>query len=183
MTSHGRFTREMILEGAFRLFRREGMGGMNLRAIARETGCSTQPLFTYFVNAAEIRGEMGELATRFLRDTIEPALSTTSAMEEACFAFVRFAREDRALFFYLFTETRLGREVLLGEDGLRAATVAAVREQEDLDEAGAQELTQAAAIYAHGLAFMLASGTTEMTDEEVKEKIEAQFRAVRERLG
>ena len=45
-----RFTRDAVLHAACQLMRREGMEALNARAIAKELGGSTQPIFRLFTN-------------------------------------------------------------------------------------------------------------------------------------
>ncbi len=50
-----RYDRETILEAAFALVRRSGMEALCARAVARELGCSTQPIFRTFASMDDLR--------------------------------------------------------------------------------------------------------------------------------
>lgn len=49
-----RFTRDAVLHAACQLMRREGMEALNARAIAKELGGSTQPIFRLFTNMEDL---------------------------------------------------------------------------------------------------------------------------------
>ena len=53
-----RFTRDAVLHAACQLMRREGMEALNARAIAKELGGSTQPIFRLFTNMEDLHREL-----------------------------------------------------------------------------------------------------------------------------
>ena len=57
-----RYDREAVLQAAYRIARSQGAEAVNARAIARELGCSTQPIFRAFSGMEELRQELLGLA-------------------------------------------------------------------------------------------------------------------------
>lgn len=53
-----RFDKQAIVQAGLNVARRGGMEALNARAIARELGSSTQPLYRELSNMEELRGEV-----------------------------------------------------------------------------------------------------------------------------
>ena len=85
MPPKAKVTREMILDAAFDLVRSEGQGALNVRALARCLGCSTQPILYNF-----------------------------ATMEALTAAVYERADEERHLFRFLFESNRFGGMDLRG---------------------------------------------------------------------
>jgi AcrR family transcriptional regulator len=66
-------TRQQVIDAALALLRREGAEALSARAVARELGCSTQPIYSAFGSmdelAEELRGRAEEVARRYLAPT------------------------------------------------------------------------------------------------------------------
>lgn len=183
MPQKQRVTPEIILDSSFQLFRREGMGSINARSIARETKCSTQPVFSCFANLGIIKDELEQRAVQLFTDTLSPALSSPHALEDGCCAYLRFAQEDAKTFLHLFVETRLGMNVLFGEGGLYPQLLLLTAQQENLTEEKARELTDAVCLYANGLAYILAAKTAALSADEACEKLVGMLHSMRERIS
>ena len=73
-----RIRREEILRAAFELVREEGAEALNVRAVAKRIGCSTQPVMYHFHSVAELKKEVyiisDEYHTRYLTQQTEPSL-------------------------------------------------------------------------------------------------------------
>lgn len=58
MPSQKRITRSAIIGTAVSILRKEGYDGVNARKIAKEFGCSTQPIYSEFGNMNELKAEL-----------------------------------------------------------------------------------------------------------------------------
>lgn len=58
MPSQKRITRSAIIGTAVSILRKEGYDGVNARKIAKELGCSTQPIYSEFGNMNELKAEL-----------------------------------------------------------------------------------------------------------------------------
>lgn len=183
MPQKQRVTPEIILDSSFRLFRREGMDSINARSIARETKCSTQPVFSCFANLGLIKDELELRAVQLFRDALEPALGSGQTLLDGCCAYLRFAEADAKTFLHLFVQTHLGMEVLFGADGLYPKLLEKTAEQEKLESDRAKEMTDAVCLYANGLAYILAAKTTDMSADEACRRLSAMLDVTRARLA
>ncbi len=103
-----KITKEELIRSAVEYVRRYGEEGLNARSLAKEAGCSTQPLFSNFKNMEELRFEVirkaAECYERFVKDEVEK--EKYPPYKAAGMAYIRFAKEERELFRLLFMRDR-----------------------------------------------------------------------------
>lgn len=160
-----RVTKEQIVEGAMRCLRREGVGGINARAVAAEIGCSTQPIFSNFETVEQLKEavftEATELYRAFLRRRMEdPHYPLYKA---AGMGYIEFAKAEPQLFRALFMNPidceprERGWEV--GVETLMAAT--------GMNRADAERFHMEMWIFVHGIAVLLATDYIQFEHEEI----------------
>lgn len=115
MPPKAKITRDMILEAAFDLVRAEGQEALNVRAVARRLGCSTQPVLYNFATVEELKAAVYEKADAYHTAYILPrAGEGADALLELGLNYVRFGHEQRRLFRFLFESNRFGGMDLQG---------------------------------------------------------------------
>ncbi|WP_213764844.1 WHG domain-containing protein [Caballeronia sp. dw_19] len=113
--------REAMLEAAERILAREGIGGLTLRAAARDAGASHAAPKNHFDNVTGLLSELAAVGfRRFERRLLEA--TAAAATPEARLAaqgraYVEFATQFPGLFMLMFRSERLD----LGRPGLREA--------------------------------------------------------------
>ncbi len=176
MPPNARITREDILDAAFRLVRREGESALTVRRIAGELGCSTQPVLYQFQSIREIRQEVYAAADAFqsrflLAGTGEDPLLSVGMQ------YIRFAREERNLFRFLFQSNEFdGQDLdaLIGNPDLNGI-LGAVAAGTGTDIPGAKRIFKSLFIAAHGYASLLANNAMPFREEEAAEILENMF--------
>lgn len=101
MPAKKQITREMILRTALKLLKDRGCEAVNVKCLARELGCSTQPVYLSFSGMDELRAELIPLAV----NTFENAMRSESAdgaIRLYDMSYVRFAKSEPCLFRFLF---------------------------------------------------------------------------------
>ncbi|MBE5810354.1 MAG: TetR/AcrR family transcriptional regulator [Clostridiales bacterium] len=103
-----RFSREAVLNAAYQLVRREGPAALNARAVAKELGGSTQPIFRLFSGMEELKQAVIELTLQTWKTSLSQRL------QESAFpyltigmSFLLFARDEPELFKLLFMRDRV----------------------------------------------------------------------------
>ena len=115
MPPKAKVTREMILDAAFDLVRSEGQGALNVRALARRLGCSTQPILYNFATMEELQAAVYERADEYHTSCILPrGEEGPDALLRLGLNYVRFGHEERHLFRFLFESNRFGGMDLRG---------------------------------------------------------------------
>ena len=91
-------TREDMIEGAFQLIRKRGHEALTARNLAKELGCSTQPVMYQFPSLSELKELAYEKTDRYHTEYI---LSAEGFLESGL-RYIQFAREEPDLFRFLF---------------------------------------------------------------------------------
>ncbi len=103
-----RFSREAVLNAAYQLIRREGPAALNARAVAKELGGSTQPIFRLFTNMEELRGAVIELALQEWKNKLRIRIQDSAFPYLTIgMCFLLFARDEPELFKLLFMRDRI----------------------------------------------------------------------------
>lgn len=102
-------TRADILKAAAEVVRKRGERELNVRAIAAELNCSTQPVYSQFRGGMEeLKAALNEEAKAQYRASIDGYIARAgrSRYESFGMGFVRFAREEKGLYRFLFLSER-----------------------------------------------------------------------------
>lgn len=159
-----RFSREAVLNAAYQLVRREGPAALNARAVARELGGSTQPIFRIFTNMDELKQTVIELALQTWKDKLHVRLQTSAFPYLTIgMAYLVFSRDEPELFKLLFmrdrvsdgscTQYNIAWGIPLIEDAIK------------VDVETARKLYERNWLFCHGLAVSIATKYIPCIDE------------------
>ncbi|MDD3214489.1 MAG: WHG domain-containing protein [Eubacteriales bacterium] len=176
-----RFSKADILHAAFKITRENGLDAVNARAIARELGCSTQPIFRAFNTMDEIKSEVVRMGMDMY------CLSLTSAGMNAKrpymgigIAYIQFAREEPELFKLLLMCDRTNDAVAKEREAKTMAFVIdTVMQKTGLSREKAKQFHQRLWIYTHGLASMIATRYWNKDFELVEQLLADGYEAMR----
>lgn len=159
---HGDLSRALI-DAARRVLETEGPGALSLRAVAREAGVSPAAPYHHFKDKGDlldaVAHEGWDLLGEAMSNARANAASPQSAMAELGVAYVRFARENPALYRVMY-DTARNKAALpdrLERDDGAYCRVRGVLVEAGADPANVQGLeiaTIAGWCYAHGVAEM-----------------------------
>jgi AcrR family transcriptional regulator len=154
--------REALLAAAETLLRESGVGGLTLRAIARQAGVSHGAPAHHFADLSVLLSELAAIGFQRLTDQLQAATSLRGTVRYPLpKAYVSFAMENRALFTLMFREHGLDAGNAALRDA-RAAALAALSQSLDapttkptLDDLGAMT---AAWSLTHGFSVLAIDG-------------------------
>lgn len=119
--------REALLEAAERILRRDGIGGLSLRAAAREAGVSHAAPKNHFGDVTGLLSELAALGFERFAATIGRGLQAEDSPDRRLAAlgrgYVAFARAHPDLFLLMFRSERLD----MSRPALRAAAGGSLR--------------------------------------------------------
>lgn len=174
---------ERILGAALKIVEKRGMEGLNMRSLAKECNCSTQPIYLCFGNSENLKAEVGKriFSVYLSYRKAETARGEYPAYKAAGMAYIRFAKEKSQYFKYLFMRNRADEK-----DGEAEAdfdgTASAVSETYGLGGDKAKILHTHMWIWVHGIAAMCATGYFVWDMETVSRMLSEEFFAVKQRL-
>lgn len=151
-----RFSRDAVLNAAYQLVRREGPSALNARAVARELGGSTQPIFRLFSGMEELHQAVVELALQTWKTSLHARMQTSAFPYLSIgMGFLLFARDEPELFKLLFMRDRVS-------DGSCTDYnvdwgVPLIEDSVKVDVATARQLYQRNWLYCYGLAVAIAT--------------------------
>ncbi|MBQ8780457.1 MAG: WHG domain-containing protein [Oscillospiraceae bacterium] len=173
MPPKAKITKEMIIYTGMELVRKEGAEAFNVRRVAAELGCSTQPVMYSFSTVEELKAEIYQSADEFHSGYLmDGCFESEDPMLAIGLNYIRFAHEEKNLFRFLFQTDKMSGGTVNGlMDGESLKPIITVLEQEaELTAEQAKEAFSALFAAVHGFASLLANNSMEY-DEEYFERV------------
>jgi AcrR family transcriptional regulator len=105
--------RETILGAAVEQLGRVGLAGLSLRSLAASLGIAPNALYRYFVDKSDLEAALSDEAAKRLHQSLTAAATkgaATRSIRAIARAYLRFAREQRALYEMLMLPCEDGHE-------------------------------------------------------------------------
>ncbi len=156
MARKTQISKEVILDAAFQLLVREGYATINITNLAKEIGCSTQPIAWHFGNMDALRAELlvyclGYMKNRFV---IEGENAST-IMEQIAIRYLELALDYPNLYKYLYMSEHEGKKMAAIAQGLRAVNqdkvIHMLKEEHGITDEDAEKYLLNMQMYVHGI--------------------------------
>ena len=165
-------SREVILDAALKLLIRDGYSAVNVKTIAGEIGCSTQPIVWHFENMEGLRLALSEYARDYAAK--KAFLDSKNKFESFEFlgrSYVKMALKEPNLFKFLYLgESPIGKPYDLkgiARDKKNKEMITMIAAQTGLNEEQVIRFVRNTLIYSHGIATMVATGVFKATEKEM----------------
>ncbi len=169
-----KITREDVLRAAAEVVRRGGAEALGARAVAEALGSSTQPIYSLFGGMGNLEAALLDEAKRRYHVFIDEYLLAAGKSRYEAFGmgFVKFAREEKGLFRFLFLSEHRAEvdpffEEIIGE------MCALYR----MDRERAEAFHRDMAIFSFGIAASVNCGDT-ASEEEISAAFDREFYAL-----
>lgn len=160
-----RFTRDAVLHAACQLMRREGMEALNARAIAKELGGSTQPIFRLFTNMEDLHRELIlYVARQFQAHAEEDMAQSDSPYIQLCTTYLLYGRDEPELFKLLFMRDRVSEGQYSDQTNIDLV-FNIIKKETPLDDETALRFFERTWLFIHGLAVCIATKYIPCQDE------------------
>ena len=160
-----RFTRDAVLHAACQLMRREGMEALNARAIAKELGGSTQPIFRLFTNMEDLRRELILYVARQFQAHAEADMAQSdSPYIQLCTTYLLYGRDEPELFKLLFMRDRVSEGQYTDQTNFDLV-FNIIKKETPLDDETALRFFERTWLFIHGLAVCIATKYIPCQDE------------------
>lgn len=179
MARKEQITKEMILNTAFALTRKEGIDNVTARKLAAEIGCSTQPIFRVYANMNELYSEIYQKAIDAFGEYYENFVSKMDTpFIHLGLAYINYAKEERKLFQLLFQSDDRGDislyELLNGQVGAVSKEISKAAAAGCKNPSG---LFMKMWIFIHGCACMVLTGDYDLTEEETIDLLQDMYKS------
>jgi len=114
MPPRQRFSRDSIIAAAVRVVKAQGPEGLNARTIARELGCSTQPLYSIFASMEEIEQAVITACLPIPMEYMLGAEDRESQFLSIGMGYLQFAQSEPGIFRLLFTSGKVQWDFSVG---------------------------------------------------------------------
>lgn len=176
MPPHKKVSKEDIVSAALRMIQKDGESALNARSLASYIGCSTQPIFSNFATMEDLKNELiltsSELYRSYLKREI--TLQNYPEYKASGMAYIRFAREKREIFKFLFMRDRSNETVDFMETDF-TDSVYFIHKQLGITYEEATTFHMEMWVYVHGIATMLATSYLDLNDEAISEMLTDAF--------
>lgn len=160
-----RFTRDAVLHAACQLMRREGMEALNARAIAKELGGSTQPIFRLFTNMEDLHRELILYVARQFQAHAEADMAQSdSPYIQLCTTYLLYGRDEPELFKLLFMRDRVSEGQYSDQTNFDLV-FNIIKRETPLDDETAMRFFERTWLFIHGLAVCIATKYIPCQDE------------------
>lgn len=96
-----RITKEMIVDVAFEIVRKEGLPSLMVKNIASALNCSVQPIYSYCTNMEGLKQEVFLKTLSYVQEFMKSHINPNDFFRSTGLGYLKFAKEEPNL-FHLF---------------------------------------------------------------------------------
>lgn len=179
MANTTKITKEMILDTAFSIARREGLNSISNRRIAKELNSSIRPIYYQFKNTEELKLELGKkIDTYFYDYLLNNKLGNMPLYKQIGINYIRFSRDEKKLFKILFMSDNklLPSDFILDTDYMKIKDI--IRISTNLSDKDIKSFHLKMWLFTHGIATLSANDTVLFTDKQISDLLSYEFQAL-----
>ena len=179
-----KITKEEITSAALALVRKGGDSAINARTLAEALGCSTQPIFSNFATMDDLRLATAEAATELFKEYMKREIESGEfpVYKASGMAYIKFAKEEKALFKFLYMCDRSGGDIP-DDDSLNNQMVGIVHDNTGLEGEKSELFHLEMWAFVHGIATMFATGFLDLDLALVSKMITDAYQGLRKQYG
>ena len=178
MPPKAKISRDMVVDAALAVIRRDGAENLNVRTVARQLNCSTQPVMYYFATMEELRRAAYERLDRLHTEYLLTAKPGQDPLLEIGLNYIRFAIEEPGWFRFLFQSGYgAGSDLLSVIDSEELLPILSVLQAElGMSMERTKEVFLTIALFAHGYASIIANNDLRYDETQAAAGLERAFR-------
>lgn len=173
--------KDMILDAAFDIVRESGMEALSNRELAAKLKCSIRPIYYQFENADEMYGvlyqKIEKYFYKFLMDNMEDGMPL---YKQVGLHYIKFAQKEKNLFKILFmTEIKFTLDRFMSKSETEYKELEKlIKLSTNLNDEDLKDFHIKMWIFCHGIATLVATGTVQLTDVQIKNLLTSEFQAL-----
>lgn len=163
-----KFQKNDIIDIAYKIIKKEGFESVNARRIAKELGCSVQPIFHNFSNMEELNEVVYEKIYNKYKEYMLSGINEERGYKNTGLSYIRFAKDYPEFFKILFMQkTNLTFNNFVSGDNIDIEVIKAGQKLTGFTYEKQKEFQKKVSIFTHGLACLVATKTVEFTNQEI----------------
>lgn len=164
------FTKEVVLDTAYKLVKTEGMESINARRIAKELNASVHPIFRHFKDMEELKKAVYEKIYAKYKEYMLSGVNKEKAYKKMGLSYIKFAKDYPEFFKIIFMQkTNLNAENFIMADSASDAVIKAGQELTKLSFEEQKKFHEKVWIFTHGIACLVATNTIKITEKEISD--------------
>ena len=172
MARKTQISKEVILEHAFQMLLREGYEAINITTLAKEIGCSTQPIAWHFGNMDGLRSELLTYCLDFLKNYFQvEGENARSILEKIAGQYIDLAMDYPQLYKYIYINEHDGEKMGQIARSLRTENhdkiLQMLQMEQGISAEQAERYMMNLQIYVHGIASFAVTKVTFPSKEAV----------------
>ena len=172
-----KITKEMIIETAFEIVRKEGLENLLVKNIAAKLNCSVQPIYSYCANMEGVKQELVARTAKYIREYVSASINKKDYFLSTGRSYLKFAKDEPNLFqlYFLrqqpdvYTLDDLYRKESSQQVGIFIAESLGI----SIEQAKALHLHMI--IYVMGISAMAASTNIDVEGEDIQNQLDMAY--------
>ena len=176
-----RISKEMILDAAFEIVRKDGMEKLSNRELANKLKCSIRPIYYQFENVEQMQKELYmKIEQYFYKFLLDNMMEGIPQYKQVGINYIKFAKKEKKLFQTLFmSDTGLTPDAFVSKAGKDYKEIEKlVKISTNLKDDDIKDFHTKMWIFCHGIATLVANSTVKLTDNQVQELLSYEFQAL-----
>lgn len=167
MPARKQITRDMILNAALKLLKGQGFEAVNIKELAKELNCSTQPIYLSFTGMDDLRSALIPMAVSEF-ESIMKSNGSDGKIRLYGMEYIDFAKREPKLFCFLFMRANAFSEIKRILLPIIEESVEELMNTYHISHEEADYLHDQMWMHAHGIAAMTATRFCDWDTEKVK---------------
>ena len=172
MARKTQISEERILRAALDMLIRDGYSSINIKTLAAEIGCSTQPIMWHFESMDGLRSALAGYAYSYAKEQMHRAgADPVTAFENMGRAFIHIAVHEPNLYRFLYLDEKYSS----GANTISAISASETNSQQikgiatylHIPEENVARYLQKTMIFSYGIATLVATGMLTAAEEEI----------------
>lgn len=181
MSTKIKISKDMILDAAFDIVRKDGMEKLSNRELANRLKCSIRPIYYQFENVQQMQKELyAKIEHYFYKFILDNMVEEIPKYKQVGINYIKFAQKEKRLFQILFmSDIGLTPDAFVskaGEDYQEVEKL--IRISTNIKDEDIKEFHTKMWFFCHGIATLVASDTIKLTDKQIQDLLSYEFQAL-----
>ena len=176
MPARRKINKDDIVNASVEIIREEGMESLNARRIAKELGCSTQPIFYIYSGMEDIKKDALRKIAKIFDEAMLKSNYDKPAYKDIGRNYIKFAKEEPIFFKLLFnSKINEGAIEFIQLTGSTEKIFETISNQTGMPKDKVQFFHLKMWLYVNGIANLVSNKTCDFSDDEIDNLLKEQY--------
>lgn len=176
MPARRKINKDDIVNASVEIIREEGMESLNARRIAKELGCSTQPIFYIYSGMEDVKKDALRKIAKIFDEAMLKSNYDKPAYKDIGRNYIKFAKEEPIFFKLLFnSKINEGAIEFIQLTGSSEKIFETISNQTGMPKDKVQFFHLKMWLYVNGIANLVSNKTCDFSDDEIDNLLKEQY--------